>query len=265
MGLPIIVVGAGGRMGRTICDQVLDNPELDLAGMVERTEYQPRLAPPDCVVSDDFESVVDACPNDSVVIDFTNPETSLGSADICASAGMALVIGTTGFSKEQQDKLAGYAKKTRLFWSPNMSVGVSVLQKILPILVKALGHDYDVEISEIHHRNKKDAPSGTALRLAECVAEAKGWELDRTRTSARDGIIGARPDEEIGVMALRGGSVVGVHTVYFMGQGETIEVTHRAESRVNFARGALRAASWLVGQEPGRLYTMSDIFAEVEG
>ena len=261
MGLPIIVVGAGGRMGKTICDQVLDNNDLDLAGMVERPEYQPRLAPPDCVVSDDFESVVDACPDHSVVIDFTNPETSLHSAAICAKAGIGLVIGTTGFSREELDKLAGYARKTRLFWSPNMSVGVSVLQKILPIVVKSLGPDYDMDMSEIHHRNKKDSPSGTALRLAECLAEARGWDLDRVRTSGRDGIIGVRPDEEIGVMALRGGSVVGVHTVYFMGQGETIEITHRAESRVNFARGALRAATWLVDREPGRLYTMDDIFA----
>ncbi len=262
MGLPIIVVGAGGRMGKIICELVLDHPDMDLCGMVERTEYQPRVAPVDCVVSDDFESVVDACPQEAVVIDFSNPQASLHSAEVAAKRGISLVIGTTGFSPEEQETLKGYARKTRIFWSPNMSVGVSVLQKILPELTRALGPDYDVDIAEIHHHNKKDAPSGTALRLGECVAEARGWDLANVRNSARDGIIGPRPKEEIGIMALRGGDVVGVHTVYFMGPGECIEVTHRAESRANFARGALRAAEWLSGQEAGRLYTMKDLFEQ---
>lgn len=262
MGLPIIVVGAGGRMGKAICELVLDNPDMDLVGMVERPEHQPHVAPVDCVVSDDFESVASACPENLVVIDFSNPDNSLHTAQICAREGIALVIGTTGFSAEEQATLADYARKTRLFWSPNMSVGVSVLQKILPILVKDLGPDYDIDIAEIHHHNKKDAPSGTALRLGECLAEARGQKLADVRVSGRDGIIGPRPKDEIGIMALRGGSVVGVHTVYFMGDGECIEVTHRAESRANFARGALRAAQWLGTREPGRLYTMKDIFEE---
>lgn len=262
MGLPIIVVGAGGRMGKNIRDLVLDDPDLDLVGMVERIEHQPRVVPVDCVVSDDFESVAEACPSESVVVDFSNPENSLHTAKICAREGIALVIGTTGFTDEEKETLESYARKTRMFWSPNMSVGVSVLLRVLPDLVKALGPDYDIEISEIHHRNKKDAPSGTALRLGECVAEARGQHLSDVRTSGRDGIVGPRPDGEIGVMALRGGDVVGVHTVYFMGPGETIEVTHRAGSRANFARGALRAARWLVDREPGVLYTMKDMFAD---
>ena len=187
MGLPIIVVGAGGRMGKIICELVLDHPDMDLCGMVERTEYQPRVAPVDCVVSDDFESVVDACPQEAVVIDFSNPQASLHSAEVAAKRGISLVIGTTGFSPEEQETLKGYARKTRIFWSPNMSVGVSVLQKILPELTRALGPDYDVDIAEIHHHNKTDAPSGTALRLGECVAEAWGWDLANVRNSARDG------------------------------------------------------------------------------
>ena len=126
-------------MGKTICDLVLDNPDMDLVGMVERPEYQPRVAPVDCVVSDDFESVVDTCPENLVVIDFSNPQNSLHTAEVCAKEGISLVIGTTGFSQEEQAELASYARKTRLFWSPNMSVGVSVLQKILPLLVKDLG------------------------------------------------------------------------------------------------------------------------------
>ncbi|MDO5536323.1 MAG: 4-hydroxy-tetrahydrodipicolinate reductase [Desulfovibrionaceae bacterium] len=259
MGLPIIVVGAGGRMGKTICNLVLDSPELDMAGMVERTEYQPTVVPVDCVVSDDLESVVSACPANSVVVDFSSPESSLHSAEVAADRGVALVIGTTGFDADQVEILRGYAKKTRIFWSPNMSVGVSVLQKILPILTKSLGSDYDVDIVEIHHNKKKDSPSGTALRLGECVAEARGWDLADVRNSARNGLVGPRPKEEIGVMAVRGGDVVGVHTVYFMGPGECIEVTHRAESRANFAQGALRAAQWLDGQGAGKLYTMSDM------
>ncbi len=264
MGLPIVVVGAGGRMGRTICNMVLDSADMDLAGMVERTEYQPTVVPVDCVVSDDFESVVAACPENTVVVDFSSIESSLRSAEICAGRGTALVIGTTGFSQGQIETLRGCAKKTRLFWSPNMSVGVSVLQKVLPLLTRSLGPEYDIDIVEIHHNRKKDSPSGTALRLGECVAGARGWNLPDVRNSHRDGMVGPRPRDEIGVMAVRGGDVVGVHTVYFMGPGECIEVTHRAESRANFAGGALRAARWLAGREPGTLYSMSDMVDDMQ-
>ncbi len=261
MSLPVIVVGAGGRMGKTICDMVLENSGLALAGMVERTEYQPAVVPVDCVISDDLETVVSACPEDSVIVDFSCPECSLHSAEVAARKKVALVIGTTGFAAGQLDQLRAFAEETPIFWSPNMSVGISVLQKVLPQLVKSLGGDYDVDITEIHHNRKKDSPSGTALRLGECIADAKGFDFDKVRTSCRDGIIGPRPKEEIGIMAVRGGDVVGVHTVYFMGPGETIEVTHRAESRANFAGGALRAAQWLAGQSAGKLYSMNDIFA----
>ncbi len=261
MGIPVIVVGAGGRMGTVICKMALDSDEMELVGMVERTEYQPTVVPVDCVVSDDLESVVKNCPENAVVIDFSSPESSLHTAEVCVDHKLPLVIGTTGFTQEQLDILRGNARKTRLFWSPNMSVGVSVLQKILPMLTKSLGPDYDVDIVEVHHSRKKDSPSGTALRLGECVSAARGWEFSKVMKPGRDGLVGPRPKEEIGVLAVRGGDVVGVHTVYFMGPGECIEVTHRAESRANFARGALRAAAWLVGQEPGRLYEMGDVVA----
>ena len=141
-----------------------------------------------------------------------------------------------------------------------MSIGVNVLLKVLPELTRALGEKYDIEMVELHHNRKKDSPSGTALRLGECLAEARGWDLDDVRCSARDGIIGERPKAQIGIQAIRGGDVVGVHTVYFMGPGERIEVTHQAHSRETFAQGALRAAAWLCGQQPGRLYGMQDIF-----
>ncbi len=261
MGLPVIVVGAGGRMGKTICDMVMSDSDLDMAGMVERTEYQPTVVPVDCVISDDLDAVIGTCPDGAVIVDFSSPESSLHSAEIAAERHVPLVIGTTGFSAEQVQKLNKYAGETPLFWSPNMSVGISVLQKILPLLVQGLGSDYDVDITEIHHNKKKDSPSGTAIRLGECIAAAKGWDLAKVRNSGRNGIIGPRPKEEIGIMAVRGGDVVGVHTVYFMGPGETIEVTHRAESRANFAGGALRACKWLAKQKAGRLYNMQDMLA----
>ena len=259
MSLPVIVVGAGGRMGRAICGLVQESGSMTLAGMVERREFQP-AAPEGCLVSDDLDAVAAGCPKEAVIIDFSAPQSSVHSAQVAAARGLALVIGTTGIDEAQKAEIEACARKAPIFWSPNMSVGVAVLQKILPLLAKALGPDYDVDIMEIHHKRKKDAPSGTALRLGECIAEAKGWKLGDVRCSGRDGIIGPRPQEQIGVQALRGGDVVGVHTVFFMGPGEDIEVTHRAQSRDNFARGALRAAQWLAGREAGRLYGMGDIF-----
>ena len=142
-----------------------------------------------------------------------------------------------------------------------MSIGISVIRKILPQLAAALGPDYDMEIVEIHHKHKKDAPSGTALTLAEGLAASRNWDAKDVRLSSRDGLIGERPQEQIGVQAVRGGDVVGVHTVYFLGQGERIELTHHAHSRENFARGALRAALWLPSQKPGKLYSMPDLLA----
>ena len=141
-----------------------------------------------------------------------------------------------------------------------MSVGINVLRKILPELTRALGDKYDIEMVELHHNRKQDSPSGTALTLGECLAEARGWKLPDVRCSARDGIIGERPKAQIGIQAIRGGDVVGVHTIYFMGPGERIEVTHQAHSRETFAQGALRAAAWLKGRAAGRLYGMQDIF-----
>ena len=173
--------------------------------------------------------------------------------------GNPIVIGTTGFTPEQKAELDAIAQNGRVFWSPNMSVGVNVLLELLPELVQMLGPDYDLEMVELHHNRKKDSPSGTALRLAESLASARDWDLKDVACYHREGIIGERPKKEIGVQAIRGGDVVGVHTVYFMGPGERIEVTHHAHSRENFAQGALRAASWLPGQPSGKVYAMGDI------
>ena len=220
------------------------------------------LAGAACPVSDSLAALLPKLPG-AVVIDFTAPAVSLQSAKAVAQTGNALVIGTTGFTDEQKDELRALAAKAPIFWASNMSIGVNVLLNILPQLTKALGEDYDIEMVELHHNRKKDSPSGTALTLGECLAEARDWKLNDVRCSSRDGIIGARPKEQIGIQAIRGGDVVGVHTVYFMGPGERIEVTHQAHSRENFARGAIRAAGWMAGQKSGKLYSMQDVIKDI--
>ncbi|MCL1939810.1 MAG: 4-hydroxy-tetrahydrodipicolinate reductase [Desulfovibrionaceae bacterium] len=258
MGIPVIVMGAAGRMGAILTRLVRESDDLQLAGVVERKEKATELSNLGCPVATDIASLLDTLPK-AVIIDFTAPVVSLATARAAARTGAAHVIGTTGLSAEERAELEGLAVKTPLFWSPNMSVGVNVLLKVLPELTRLLGDDYDVELAEIHHNKKKDSPSGTAMRLAECLAEAKAWNLEESACYCRHGIIGERPKQEIGIQALRGGDVVGVHTVYYFGPGERIEVTHQAHSRENFANGALRAVRWLHGAAPGRLYSMQDV------
>lgn len=258
MSTAIIVVGANGRMGKTISHLAATEPAFSLAGLVDSREHVENLAGASCPVGDSLAAVLPKAPG-AVAIDFTAPAVSLQSARAVAESGHALVIGTTGFTDAEKDELRELAKKTPIFWSSNMSIGVNVLCKILPELTRALGDAYDIEMVELHHNRKKDSPSGTALTLGECLAEARGWQLNDVRCSARDGIIGERPKAQIGIQAIRGGDVVGVHTVYFMGPGERIEVTHQAHSRDTFAQGALRAAAWLAGQKPGKLYGMRDM------
>jgi 4-hydroxy-tetrahydrodipicolinate reductase len=192
-----------------------------------------------------------------VAIDFTSPEATLGQAKAAAALGVALVIGTTGFSAEQRGELAEAAKRIPIVLAPNMSVGVNVMFKVAAQLAKALGDAFEIDVLEAHHHKKKDAPSGTALRIAEEIAQATG----RTRADfrlSREGLIGERPAREIGLATLRGGDVVGEHTVFYFGEGERLELTHRATSRDQFANGALRAARWVVGR-PAGLYDMADV------
>lgn len=258
MGIPVIILGATGRMGSTLVRMVEEDPALSLAGVVEREEKIGKARELGCPASTDVGALLAEIRNVTVV-DFTAPEASLATAAACAEAGARHVIGTTGFQDGQKAELEALAQKTPLFWSPNMSVGINVLLGILPELTRMLGDAYDVEMVELHHNHKKDAPSGTALRLAEALAEAKGWKLPETACYHREGIIGERPHKEIGVQTVRGGDVVGVHTVYYMGPGERIEVTHQAHSRDNFAQGALRAVKWLQDRPAGKLYTMQDV------
>ncbi|WFS64096.1 4-hydroxy-tetrahydrodipicolinate reductase [Pseudodesulfovibrio thermohalotolerans] len=259
MTVDVVILGAKGRMGNTLINMALADEELNLVGACERKGNTDGLVYENCQVSDSLEDLLPKVPG-AVIVDFTAPEASVAMAKTAARFGNPAVVGTTGLNPEQQAELAEAAKQVPLFWAPNMSVGINVLLKVLPQLVQALGEDYDMEMVETHHRMKKDSPSGTALKLAQCLAEARGWDYDEVKKHCRDGIIGERPKKEIGVQTLRGGDVVGDHTMFFFGPGERIEITHRAHSRETFASGALRAAKWLARQKPGKLYAMADIF-----
>ncbi len=262
MALSIIVTGAKGRMGSTIARLVREDPNLHLAAVVERPGCTAELDSMGCAVSEALATVLPHHPG-AVVVDFTAPEASLVHARAVAATGNPLVVGTTGLSRTQLTEMESLAAKVPLFWSPNMSIGINALCRVLPLLERILGPAYDLEIMEIHHKAKKDAPSGTALKLAQVLADSRGQDLEAAGKFCRHGIIGPRTAEEIGIQTLRGGDVVGDHTVFFFGPGERIEITHRAHSRDNFARGALRAALWLAQQQPGRLYTMADLMESV--
>lgn len=256
--LNIIVCGASGRMGQEICTLVMKEAAFKLAGVTETPPNLPEPGRWPCPVSSSLKDILKQA-GDCVIIDFTSASSSLKNASAAAEYVKPIVIGSTGLDEDQKMELAALATTTPILWSANMSIGINVLCKILPALAAALGPDYDMELVELHHRNKKDAPSGTALMLGEILAKARDWKLEEVRVSERNGIIGPRKNREIGVQAVRGGDVPGIHNVYFLGAGEFIEVTHNAESRENFARGALRAAHWLADKPAGCLYSMTDV------
>ena len=258
MGISVVVMGIKGRMGSTVAGLVEKDPDITLAGVLERPGNEGGLESYGCVAGADLGTVLPQTKG-AVVIDFTAPEATVETAHAAAEHGCSLVAGTTGLTPRQLGELESAAKKAPLLWAPNMSLGINVLLKVLPDLVKRLGEKYDLEMVEMHHNQKKDAPSGTAVKLAQCLAEARGWDLGDVGKYCREGIIGARPKSEIGIQTIRGGDVTGVHTMYFMGPGERIEITHQAHSREMFAQGALLAAKWIVGQKPGRLYSMADV------
>ncbi len=258
MATNIVVMGAAGRMGTTICRMAENNSDFKLVGAVDKGERTAELSYLGVPVGESLEEILPQTPG-AVIIDFTAPQASVDNSLAAAQYGNALVIGTTGLNEEQKAILSKQALSIPVFWSPNMSVGINALLGILPRLSQALGETYDIEIMEIHHHHKKDSPSGTALRLGECLAQSRSWNFEETKCCSREGLIGERPQQEIGIQSLRGGDVVGVHTVYFLGTGERIEVTHQAHSRETFAQGALRAAAWLAGQKPGKLYSMPDM------
>jgi 4-hydroxy-tetrahydrodipicolinate reductase len=251
------VAGAAGRMGSRILAALREEKDFTVAGAFERpdSEHVGREESGVRIVSGIEAALAKGA---DVVIDFTAPTASLQHAKFCAGRGVALVIGTTGLSAGQKDELRAAAQRIPLLLAPNMSVGVNVLFRLVAEAARALGAGYEVEIVEMHHRMKRDAPSGTALQLAEVAASALGLQGKDAFVFERHGDTGARKPGTIGVQALRGGDVVGDHTVYFLADGERLELTHRAASRENFARGALRAARWIAGRKPG-LYGMQDV------
>jgi len=245
----IVICGALGRMGRTVAAEIEGGKDLELAGAVEAPGVEGSLL--GVPVTDSLGDVIGGC---DVVVDFTNPEAALEHIETGAGAGVPLVVGTTGFSEEQLEKARASAKRTPLLVTPNMSVGVNLMFETVERLARAL-EDFDAEIVEVHHNRKKDSPSGTAARLADAIERARtGLE----RVHGRLGIPGARRPDELGIHSLRGGDVVGEHTVIFAGEGERLEITHRAHSRRTFARGAIRAVRFIVGK-PAGLYSMADV------
>jgi 4-hydroxy-tetrahydrodipicolinate reductase len=206
-------------------------------------------------ISDDINAVVAGC---DVLIDFTTPKVSLKNIEVCALKNKAIVIGSTGFTPEERDLAKELGKNIPVVLAPNMSVGVNVCFKILKDVAKTLGDAFDVEIVELHHNKKKDSPSGTAVRMGEVVAEALGRDYNKVANYHREGICGERTKEEIGMQTVRGGDIVGEHTVYFIGMGERIEISHRAMTRDMFSRGSVRAAQWVASKAPG-FYDMQDV------
>ena len=260
------VLGAGGRMGRAVLGCVLESDDLALVGAV--TE------PGDPLLGRDAAELVGVEPinvpltddrkqglhNAQVAIDFTLPAATESNLRACVESGTALVIGTTGLEDRQQKAIEKAAHEIPIVYARNMSVGVNVFMELVARAAGALGEDYDVEISEAHHRHKVDAPSGTALALGERIAAARGRKLADLAVYTREGRTGPRVPGTIGFAVVRGGNIVGEHTVRFIGSEEQVEFSHEAGDRRTFARGAVRAARWAAGQAPG-LYTMADVLS----
>ncbi len=262
----VIVAGAAGRMGCRLVALIKDSTALTLAGAIEGKGHDAlgedagetagcgRAGIP---ITEDLAALLN---RGEVVVDFSAPEATLNHLRVVAQHRRAMVIGTTGFSASQLEELKSLAGQVPCVLSPNMSVGVNLIYKVISEMAKTLGDEYDIEVIEAHHRLKKDAPSGTALKIAEVLAKAVSRDLDQVGVYARKGLIGERKKGEIGIQTIRAGDIVGDHTILFGGMGERIEVTHRASSRDTFAGGALRAARWVVQQPPG-LYDMMDVLS----
>jgi len=260
----IVVAGAAGRMGSRVVACLRDAPDLRLVAALESPGH-PALGRDAGEVAGVGalgvalgSDAATALTRGRVLVEFSTPEASLAHLRLAADAGARAVTGTTGFTAAQRDEIGALAKRTAILLAPNMSVGVTLALRLLETMARALGDDYDVEITEIHHRHKKDAPSGTALRMAEVVAGALGRDLGAVAVYGRQGMPGERSRKEIGIFSLRSGDVIGEHTVSFGTPGERLELTHRAHSRDTFARGALRAARFVAGRGPG-LYSMQDV------
>ncbi len=262
--MKVAIVGAAGRMGGRLIQAVQEADELELTGAIERPGH-PQIGTDAGLLAAVGElgvpitdDLVASMENADVLIDFTFPEVTLKNLEICANLGKMVVSGSTGFTPEQKTEVQKYAEKIPVVLAPNMSVGVNACFKLLKEAAKILGDDFEVEVVELHHNKKKDSPSGTAVRMGEVVAETLGRDYNQVANYHREGMCGERTREEIGMQTVRGGDIVGEHTVYFIGMGERIEISHRAMSRDMFARGAVRACQWLQGK-PSGLFDMQDV------
>jgi 4-hydroxy-tetrahydrodipicolinate reductase len=264
MATNVIVCGAAGRMGRCLVALAHANDEMVLRGAIERRGHATvgqdagivaGVGPLGVAIGEDLTAIAGP---ESVIVDFTAPSSTLEHLRVAVATRAAAVIGTTGFTANEEAEIRTLAGRTRTLMSPNMSVGVNVLLGAVRQVARALGDAFDVEIVELHHHHKKDAPSGTALALARAAAEVLGRSFPEDAVFGREGQIGERPPREIGVLAMRAGDATGDHTVLFGGTGERLELTHRSQSRECFAAGALRAAVWLACQRDG-LYSMADV------
>ena len=267
--LRIAVAGASGRMGRMLVDAIAAADDLRLVGALDHAgsaaigtdAAAPSGRQSHVVVTADLRAgLADA----QVLIDFTRPEGTLEHLAVCRELGVHAVVGTTGFDVAQKALIAEHARHIAIVMAPNMSVGVNVVMKLLEVAARSLGEAYDVEIVEAHHRHKVDAPSGTALQMGEVVAAALGRDLAACAVKSRDGITGERAASTIGFSSIRGGDIVGDHTVLFAGTGERIEITHRSGSRATYADGSLRAARFLAGRSTG-LFGMADVLGLAAG
>jgi 4-hydroxy-tetrahydrodipicolinate reductase len=258
------VIGAGGRMGRMLVEAVKDNPQTILSAAIERQGSSlvgadagevAAIGRLEVQIVDDLAAVI----NDiDVLIDFSLPDATEQNMQVCAKHKVAMVIGTTGFNEQQEQVLVEASKKIAIVYAGNYSTGVNLSLKLLEMAAKAFGTDADVEIIEAHHKHKIDAPSGTAYMMAEAVAQARGQNLKDVVNYGREGQTGERESGTIGIHAIRGGEIVGDHTVMFIADGEVVEITHRARARMTFAAGAVRAATWIVQQSAGQ-YNMQDV------
>jgi len=260
----IAIVGAAGRMGRTLIQAVDAAEGAELTVATERPESSllgadagelAGVGKNGVAISDSLADKKDAF---DVVIDFTGPQATMAHLDACIEAGKKMVVGTTGLDDEQKQKLSDASDSIAIVFAPNMSVGVNLCLKLLQTAARVMGEESDIEIVEAHHRHKVDAPSGTALRMGEVVAETLGRDLKEVAVYGREGHTGARDSKTIGFETIRAGDVVGEHTVWFAMDGERVEITHKASSRLTFANGAVRAASWLSDKSSG-LYDMQDV------
>lgn len=258
------VIGAGGRMGRMLIEAVNDNLQTTLNAAIERQSSSlvgadaGEVAAIGCLdvqIVDDLQAVVDDI---DVLIDFSLPDATEQNLKICAEHKVAMVIGTTGFNEQQEQVLTEASKKIAIVYAGNYSTGVNLSLKLLEMAAKAFGNDADVEIIEAHHKHKIDAPSGTAYMMAEAVADARGQNLKEVAVYGREGQTGEREAGTIGIHAIRGGEIIGDHTVMFIADGEVVEITHRARARMTFAAGAVRAATWVIEQPTGQ-YNMQDV------